>query len=222
VVIAEDVARTFGSGSAAVVAVSAVSCTVPERARIAIVGASGSGKTTLLHLLAGLDRPTIGSVTWPSLGAPPNLLRAGTVGVVFQGPSLLPALDALENVAFPLELAGVGEEEAMERARAALDTVGLSSIASHLPEELSGGQMQRVAVARAVVGRPAFIVADEPTGQLDHIAGAAVLEALERAATEGGAALVVSTHDHVVADRFADRWDMADGRILLERSAWAR
>jgi ABC-type lipoprotein export system ATPase subunit len=221
VVIAEDIARTFGSGPSSVVALSGVTCTVSPGARIAIVGPSGSGKTTLLHLLAGLDRPTVGTISWPGLGGDPATLPAGTIGVVFQGPSLLPALDAVENVAFPLQLAGVGDGDAMARALASLGMFGLSAVAHQLPEELSGGQMQRVAVARALVSGPAFIVADEPTGQLDHVAGAVVLDALERAATASGAALVVSTHDQSVADRFTEQWDMADGRILVgSRSSW--
>ena len=213
VVVLHGVARTFGSGAAVVVAVHDVTCSVRRCARVVVVGPSGSGKSTLLHLLAGLDRPTVGSISWPSLGGAPVTLRPGTVGVVFQGPSLVPALDAAENVALPLQLAGVDDAKAMASALEVLDGLGLAGVARQLPEELSGGQAQRVAVARALVGGPALIVADEPTGQLDHVAAATVLDALEQAATAAGAALVVSTHDPVVAGRFAERWVMADGRI---------
>jgi ABC-type lipoprotein export system ATPase subunit len=213
VVVAQGVARTFGAGAAAVVAVHDVSCCVRPRARVVLVGPSGSGKSTLLHLLAGLDRPTVGTVSWPALGGAPTTLRPGTVGVVFQGPSLVPALDAAENVALPLQLAGVDDATAMASALEALDRLGLAGVARQLPEELSGGQAQRVAVARALVGAPMLIVADEPTGQLDHAGAASVLDALEEAAAGAGAALVVSTHDPVVADRFPERWVMADGRI---------
>jgi putative ABC transport system ATP-binding protein len=212
VVVVEGVARTYGSGTSSVVAVHDVSCRVEAGARV-VVGPSGSGKSTLLHLLAGLDHPTVGTVTWPALGGPPLTLRPGTVGVVFQGPSLVPALDAAENVALPLQLAGVDDGTAMAAALQALGELGLGAVARQLPEELSGGQAQRVAVARALVGRPQLIVADEPTGQLDHGAAASVLEALEQAAGAAGAALVVSTHDPVVAGRFTERWVMADGRI---------
>jgi putative ABC transport system ATP-binding protein len=213
VVVVEGVARTYGSGTSSVVAVHDVSCRVEAGARVVVVGPSGSGKSTLLHLLAGLDHPTVGTVTWPALGGPPLTLRPGTVGVVFQGPSLVPALDAGENVALPLQLAGVDDGTAMAAALQALGELGLGAVARQLPEELSGGQAQRVAVARALVGRPQLIVADEPTGQLDHGAAASVLEALEQAAAAAGAALVVSTHDAVVAGRFTERWVMADGRI---------
>jgi ABC-type lipoprotein export system ATPase subunit len=220
-VVAQGVARTYGSGASAVVALHDVSCVVHSGEHIAIVGPSGSGKSTLLHLLAGLDQPTVGTVAWPALGGPPRSLRPGTVGVVFQGMSLLPALDALENVALPLLLADMADEQAAAIAMAALDALGLASSAHHLPEELSGGQAQRVAVARALVGSPAMIVADEPTGQLDRASGATVVAALEHAAASTGAALIVSTHDPVIADRFAERWDLTNGRIRT-RTAYTR
>jgi ABC-type lipoprotein export system ATPase subunit len=220
IVVAVNVARTFGTGASSVVALHDVSCEVARGTKIVLVGPSGSGKSTLLHLLAGLDQPTVGSVTWPALGGPPLALRAGTVGVVFQGPSLLPELDALENVALPLQLAGIDDDLATARAMNALAALGLTDIARHVPDELSGGQSQRVAVARALIGGPSLIVADEPTGQLDHAAGAAVLDALERAADASGAALLLSTHDLAVARRFPERWDLADGRI--RPAAWAR
>jgi putative ABC transport system ATP-binding protein len=220
-VVADDVARTHGSGSSAVVALHDVTCRIAPGARIVLVGPSGSGKSTLLHLLAGLDRPTAGTVSWPAFGGHPLLQRPGTVGFVFQGPSLVPALDATENVALPLQLAGTDDAVAISAARGTLEQLGLGEIGRHLPEELSGGQSQRVAVARALVAQPRLIVADEPTGQLDHGAGAAVLDALEHAAATTGAALVVSTHDPVVAERFAQRWSMADGTIE-SIAAWAR
>jgi ABC-type lipoprotein export system ATPase subunit len=221
VAVAEGVARTYGSGSTAVVAVHDINCCVAPGSSIVVVGPSGSGKSTLLHLLAGLDRPTVGSVTWPALGVEPLAARPGTVGVVFQGPSLIPALDAVENVALPLQLAGVADDRALAVAQRALEQLDVGALARQLPEELSGGQSQRVAVARALVGDPTFIVADEPTGQLDHAAGAAVLDALFHAADTTGAALVVSTHDPAVAERFAERWVMADGTIETV-GAWAR
>ncbi|MCU1374020.1 MAG: transporter ATP-binding protein [Actinomycetia bacterium] len=211
---ARDVARTYGSGPSAVVAVHGASCRVDPGARIAVMGPSGSGKSTLLLLLAGLDRPTAGTISWPGLGGPPSSLRAGTVGVVFQRPSLLPELDATENVALPLLLSGVEDPEATVSAWAALDRLGLGDLARLLPEELSGGQAQRVGMARALAGRPSLVVADEPTGQLDHATAAAVLDALDEAAAATGAALLISTHDPVVAARFDERWTMADGRLV--------
>jgi ABC-type lipoprotein export system ATPase subunit len=221
VVVAEGVARTFGRGPSAVVAVHDVTCAVGAQARVVLVGPSGSGKSTLLHLLAGIDEPTVGTIAWPGLGGHPRTLPPGRVGVVFQGPSLLPALDATENVALPLQLKGVADATAIGAATDALARLGLEEVARLLPEELSAGQAQRVAVARALASRPALIIADEPTGQLDHVAAAAVMDTLEAAAASSGAALVVSTHDHAIALRFDERWMMADGRIERRDVAWA-
>jgi ABC-type lipoprotein export system ATPase subunit len=206
-------ARTFGRGTAAVVAVHGADGEVLAGARLALTGPSGSGKSTLLHLLAGLDEPTAGTIAWPALGAR-HELRPGPVAVIFQGPSLLPPLDVAENVALPLLLAGSDAAEATDAAHTALDRLGLAGLASRLPEELSGGQLQRVAVARALAGRPRLILADEPTGQLDHDTGAAVVDALLEAADTLGAALVVATHDPLVANRFDSQWSMSDGRLV--------
>jgi putative ABC transport system ATP-binding protein len=211
----DGAARTFGRGQAAIVAVHGVTCEVQAEQQIALVGPSGSGKSTLLHLLAGLDRPTVGTVSWPALGGPPSTQRAGTVGLVFQGPSLLPDLDVVENVALPLLLAGEREADAARRARELLDRLGLADLASHLPEELSGGQAQRVSVVRALVGEPRLVLADEPTGQLDHESSAAVVDLLVSTTARLGAGLVISTHDHAVADRLPLRWTMLDGRPLI-------
>jgi putative ABC transport system ATP-binding protein len=212
-----DVARVYGSGVAAVVAVSDVSCQVRAGDRIALVGTSGSGKSTLLHLLAGLERPTQGEVTWPSL--PVRDGRPTDVGVVFQGPSLLPALDVTENVALPLVLAGVGQDEATARALAALDAVHLTEQARSVPEELSGGQSQRAAIARVLAAAPRLVLADEPTGRLDHDTARVVIDALLHAVDRIGAALVVTTHDPLVADRLPLRWQMADGALDLRDPA---
>ncbi len=140
--------------------------------------------------------------------------RPGLLGLVFQGPSLLPPLDVTENVALPLLLAGCTETQARERAAAALRDVGLDEFATRLPEELSGGQAQRVAVARALAARPRLILADEPTGQLDSAHAAQVVGLLLDAATLLGAALVLSTHDLTIADRLPGRWQMADGLMI--------
>lgn len=206
------VSRSFGSGRTAVLAVAGVDCQITSTARIAVTGSSGSGKSTLLHLLAGVDTPTAGTVRWPKLPARP-LGRPGGIGIVFQGPSLLPGFDVVENVALPMLLAGQDEDAADENARAALDLVGMSGAATKLPDELSGGQSQRVAIARVLVTRPALILADEPTGQLDHANADRVITVLLSTATSIGAALVVSTHDPAVAARLDDRWSMRDGRL---------
>jgi ABC-type lipoprotein export system ATPase subunit len=214
VVRADHVARTFGRGQTAVEAVHGITCAVRRGDRIALSGASGSGKSTLMHLLAGLDAPTAGSITWPAIGDR-SALRPGPVAVVFQAPSLMPPLDVLENVALPLQLAGAHRVPARQRAELALQRLGLESVASALPEELSGGQAQRVAVARVLVGRPSLILADEPTGQLDHASGSLVIDALISTADEVDAALMVNTHDALVAERFTQRWTMHDGRLTI-------
>jgi ABC-type lipoprotein export system ATPase subunit len=172
-----------------------------------------------LHLLAGLDSPTTGALEWLALGGPPATRPPGTVGLVFQGPSLLPDLDIAENIALPLILAGRRDAEALARARALLAELGLEQLATSLPEEISGGQAQRVAVARALIGEPRLILADEPTGQLDHTSAGAVIGLLIERARSLGAGLVVTTHDPLIAEQFAMRWEMVDGRPVVPAGA---
>jgi len=210
-VICDGVSRVFGSGPDAVVAVHGTSCVIDADARVAIIGPSGSGKSTLLHLLAGLEQPTVGSVSWPGLLPAPD--RAFQIGVVFQSPSLVPALTVAENTALPLVLGGATDDESKTEAVEALAAVGLDDLAGKLPEELSGGQGQRVAVARVLAQRPRLVLADEPTGQLDRATGQRLIEVLLTAATRIGAALVVSTHDPAVADRLDIHWYMHQGRL---------
>jgi putative ABC transport system ATP-binding protein len=211
-VACHDVAKTFGRGVGAVVAVHGATCSIHAGELIAVVGASGSGKSTLLHLVAGLEVPTAGRIS----RAPVVDAGSGGVGLVFQGPSLIPALDVTENVALPLVLAGRDEQEAGERATAALRLVGVAGLARKLPDELSGGQAQRVAVARALAARPRLILADEPTGQLDATTAQHTIDALLAAAEATGAALVITTHDPRVAARMAQRWQMHAGRLTTD------
>jgi putative ABC transport system ATP-binding protein len=211
-VVCADASRTFGSGVSAVVAVQGTTAHVAPGARIAIAGPSGSGKSTLLHLMAGLELPTRGQVTWPSFSTD-AAERSQDIGVVFQSPSLVPALDVAENTALPLILAGVSEQECAERVAEALDLVGVSELAAKLPEELSGGQAQRVAVARVLAQRPRLILADEPTGQLDHATGQHLIDVLLTTAAQIGAALVVTTHDRTVLERLDTHWWMHEGQL---------
>jgi ABC-type lipoprotein export system ATPase subunit len=215
--------RVYGTGAEAAVALEPTDLVVPAGARIALVGPSGSGKSTLLHLLAGLDDPTEGAVDWPAIGDR-AALRPGPVAVIFQGPSLLPPLTVEENVALPLIMAGAPDGDAHRDARISLEVLDLAALAEKLPEEISGGQAQRVAVARALAGAPRLILADEPTGQLDRANGAAVVDVLLAAADHTGAALVISTHDLTVADRLPERWEMAGGRLRtdIKEEAWSR
>jgi ABC-type lipoprotein export system ATPase subunit len=210
----ERVTRTYGQGQAATVALQATNCEVHVGQRIALVGSSGSGKSTLLHLMAGLDDPTTGAVSWPAIGKREEL-RPARVAVVFQGPSLLPPLSVLENTALPLVIGGMTDVEAQQVARRALGTLDLEELADKLPEEISGGQAQRVAVARALAGSPSLILADEPTGQLDSVNGAAVIDVLLAASAHAGAALLISTHDLQVAARLPERWEMHSGELNL-------
>jgi ABC-type lipoprotein export system ATPase subunit len=219
----EGVARTYGAGPTATVALQPTACEVFAGQQIGLVGPSGSGKSTLIHLMAGLDDPTVGTVTWPAIGARDEL-RPGRVAVIFQGPSLLPPLTVLENVALPLVLGGMTDREARDVARGALSTLELDELADKLPEEISGGQAQRVAVARALAGEPVLILADEPTGQLDRTNGAAVVDVLLAASAHTGSALVISTHDLTVASRLPERWEMHSGEIQANsrETAWSR
>lgn len=209
---AADVTRTYGRGASAVTAVHDANVSVRPGDEVAITGPSGSGKSTLLHMLAGLELPTAGTLTWPALPSAPASRRS-QIGVVFQAPSLLTPLDVAENVELPLLIAGVPDGDARARALAALEAVGIASLAGALPEELSGGQAQRVAVARVLAIRPPLILADEPTGQLDSAHAGQVIDVLLDVARSLNAGLVVATHDETIAARLAIRWRMTDGRV---------
>ncbi|MFC8501376.1 ABC transporter ATP-binding protein [Pedococcus sp. NPDC057267] len=222
-VTSREAAVTFGTGHTAVVAVHGATCAVHRGDRIAISGPSGSGKSTLLHLLAGLERPTSGVIDWPSSIGPgdPSAAPTGSIGLVFQTPSLIPTLTVAENVALPLQLAGLEPGETARRTIACLDVVDAASLYDRLPEELSGGQAQRVAVARVLAIRPPLILADEPTGQLDHASGQRVIDALLTAADEIGAALVITTHDVTISTRLPTHWNMHEGRLSAAEPAGA-
>lgn len=216
--------RTYGAGPQATVALQPADCVVRTAQQIAVTGPSGSGKSTLLHLMAGLDQPTVGQISWPAIGQL-DALRPGPIALVFQGPSLLPPLTVEENVALPLVLAGMRQDDARRHARIALDVLELAELSEKLPEEISGGQAQRVAVARALAGKPRLILADEPTGQLDHTNAAIVVDVLLASAEHSGAALVISTHDPAVAARLPMRWTVNDGRLdtsPMKEATWSR
>lgn len=205
--------RCYPQGGVSVAAVACATFRLQAGDRVALVGRSGSGKSTLLHLMAGLEVPTSGAITWPALGAIDTLLPE-KISLVFQAPSLLEPLTVSENVALPLLMA----KAKCDIGRAVADSLaifGLESLALKLPEELSGGQMQRVGMARAIVGSPSIILADEPTGQLDQATGRAVLDALIAHLAGTQTALVIATHDQAVAERMQRIWQMEQG-ILIE------
>ncbi len=209
VAVLDGVSRVYRTAGGEVVAVRGVSVAIERGDRIAVVGRSGSGKTTLLHLLGGLDEPTAGTAQWPALG-PREDLRPSKASFALQAQSLLSPLTVEENVALPALLSGGSETQAYVAARDVLAALDLSDLGSRVPEELSGGQRQRVAMARAAVTRPQLLLADEPTGQLDHETAGPFLEALF-ALLAPDAALIVATHDEAVADAMRTRMRMHDG-----------
>jgi len=207
--------RTYRRSNTPVVALVSATCAIMPGDRIALVGPSGSGKSTLLHLLGGLDTPTSGILTWPALGAR-ETLRPGKIGFVFQTQSLLAPMTVIENVEIPLLLGQVSAEKARATALDMLELIGLESLAEKLPEELSGGQAQRVAVARALACRPKLILADEPTGQLDHPTAQHLFDVLLAALEGTDTALLVATHDMTVAERMHTVWRMQHGTLEVD------
>ncbi len=195
------VSRRFAR--AGVEALSNVSLAVPMRGRIAIVGPSGSGKSTLLYLLSGLDRPTAGRILFEGREvesrAEWTAIRARRIGFVFQSFHLMPTLSARENVELPMTAPGLGEREKRRRSEELLEAVGLPDRRNHRPGELSGGECQRVAIARSLANQPDLLLADEPTGNLDRDSSAGVISLLDRLHRDRGLTLVVVTHSPEVA-----------------------
>lgn len=220
VIDAQNVTLRFGINAAAVEVLRGVSLSVKAGERLAILGPSGSGKSSLMAVLAGLERATSGKVMvagadFSALGED-GLARArrGRIGIVLQAFHLIPTMTAVENVAVPLELAGIADPEA--KARAELEAVGLGHRLDHYPTQLSGGEQQRVGLARAIAARPALIFADEPTGNLDEATGDAVVTLLFDRLMETGATLVLITHDAGLAERCDRIIEMKDGHIIRD------
>lgn len=216
------VTKRYTSHSAPVDALRGVTLTIEPGDYLSVEGPSGCGKTTLLNLLGLLDVPTSGTVRWDGT---PMAIRAESerarqrlrsIGFIFQRFFLLPTLTATENVALPMRAAGVGRVPRTERARALLAEMGLAKRADALPHQLSGGEEQRVAIARALANDPCILLADEPTGELDHASAEVVLERLEAAHRKGGATLVVVTHNPQVAARARRHIVLSDGQVISD------
>ena len=216
--VSKHISSGSGSSAARLTILDGVDLRIGAGERVAIVGSSGSGKTTLLSLLAGLDRPSSGDILLDGQflsGLDEDAraaLRAGRVGFVFQSFQLLGGFTALENVMLPAELAGL--PDAADRARAALDRVGLAARLHHYPQQLSGGEQQRVAIARAYSGEPQLLFADEPTGNLDSETGERIVELLFELNRVSGTTLVLVTHDAALAARCDRVLRLRSGRIV--------
>jgi len=219
----DAVSRSYQMGDALVRAVDDVSIAIRSKEFVALLGSSGSGKSTLLNLMAGLDRPTSGAI----FARGRNLAemnsedlaqhRSHTVGMVFQSFNLLPRMTLEENVELPLRLAEVERHDRAGRVREAVERVRLAARLTHRPSELSGGEQQRAALARALVNRPTILLADEPTGNLDSVTGDAILHLLQEINESLGMTIVMVTHDHDRAARFAHRIvTMADGKLTSD------
>jgi putative ABC transport system ATP-binding protein len=219
VIEARGLERTYELGEARVEALRGVDVTVRAGEYVAISGPSGSGKSTLMHILGLLERPSAGTYRLDgtdTAGLDDDrlaVLRNRTIGFVFQAFHLIAGDSALENVAAPLVYRGARRAERLAAARAALGRVGLGERMAHAPSRLSGGERQRVAIARALVGHPALLLADEPTGNLDSVAGADVLALLEELVADGLTVIVV-THDPAVAERTQRVLRFADGQVV--------
>jgi putative ABC transport system ATP-binding protein len=222
----EHISRHYSMGEAVIRAVDDVSLELPTGEFLALLGSSGSGKSTLLNLIAGLDRPTSGAViaSGQDLSKVSSLelarYRRQTVGMVFQSFNLLPRMTLEENVELPLRLAEVERGDRAARVQEALGRVGLEKRSGHRPSELSGGEQQRAAIARALVNRPKILLADEPTGNLDSTTGESILTLLKEIQRNPGMTIVMVTHERPLAERFADRLAvMGDGKLLSNGAA---
>jgi putative ABC transport system ATP-binding protein len=223
----QNVSRYYAAGERSVHALDDISLSIDRHEFVAVVGPSGCGKSTLMHLIAGLDRPTAGEIVVDGLNlttaddARLTDFRRRQLGLVFQFFNLLPTMNALENVSLPLLLQGVPIAESEARAGELLDLVGLTNRATHFVHQLSGGEQQRTAIARALVHRPSLLIADEPTGNLDTASAERVMVLLRQIANQQLATLILVTHSADVAAAASRMVEMRDGRIVTDRAVVA-
>jgi putative ABC transport system ATP-binding protein len=220
----ENVEKVYKLGEIPVQALKDVSLELQKGEFVAIMGPSGSGKTTLLNLIGVLDKPTKGKIYIDGRDITKlkekelTRLRRSTVGYIFQFYNLIPVLSAFENVELPMLIAGMARKEREERAHHLLEKVGLAGRENHRPDELSGGEQQRVAIVRALANKPSVVLADEPTGDLDSKTGKEVMQALRDLSSNEGATVIVVTHDPMVADMASKIFEMRDGSIIRSRT----
>lgn len=218
----ENISQTFLDGDTTIPVLDQIDFEIRHGENIAIMGASGSGKTTLLQLLGGLDRPTSGSVRVKgtdvsSVNAKQlGLLRNKYLGFVYQFHHLLPEFSALENVMMPLLIAKVSKANAKDKALQLLDRVGLADRVKHRPGQMSGGERQRAAIARALVTNPACILADEPTGNLDETTATVVLELMLELTEQQNNGMIVVTHDKTLAKKMGKTYELTGGKLVLQ------
>jgi putative ABC transport system ATP-binding protein len=220
----EDLTRIYSSGTIQVVALKDVSLSLDQGQFFGVTGASGSGKSTLMNLLAGLDRPSSGSIKVQGrLISELNkdelaLYRRYQVGMIFQSFNLVSSYSALENVAFPLLFAGVAKKERIRRAEHMLEKVGLYPRKDHRPAELSGGEQQRVAIARALINQPKILLADEPTGNLDSKTSRQIVQTLSELNKKQGLTVIMISHEEILLDEFADDIiHLQDGKVIQDK-----
>ena len=221
IIQAINITREYKLSGEIVQAVQSVNLEISQGEFITLVGRSGSGKTTLLNMLAGLDHPTSGRVLFEGEDMAKfnekqfTELRRHRIGVVFQSFALLPLLSAYENVELPMRIAGLGTSERSKRTNEVLDIVGLSRRAKHRPYELSGGEQQRISIARAVAMRPDVILADEPTGELDSVNASEIFSLFKNMVTDEGMSIVATTHDRTLLDMADKIYTVHNGQIEL-------
>lgn len=217
------ITKTYRTGDVDVQALKGIDLVIEPGEMVAIWGPSGSGKSSLMNVIGLIDSPTKGRLDMPHqddiYALPDDRLteyRASNIGFIFQGFNLVPVLSALENIALPMQIQGVGNVESLERAAALLQDVGLSGLAASRPDRMSGGQRQRVAIARALASRPAIVIADEPTANLDTENSLGILELMSQMNKRSGVTFVFTTHDQRLLDRIGRKLLLRDGQLAKE------